>query len=100
PDTPLFLKFPDTAYHKHSPIPSRSGGRSNVFHGNRPMAVAPATPQGASAVPSLSVSGQGNIPGWFGFFAAYPSSASLARARDAAVSRSCAIECLAGVTKL
>src|SRR5262249_42710075 len=64
PDTPLFLKLPDTAYQRHSPAPSRIGGRPSVRHGKRPMAVAPSAPQGASADPSLSVSGHGSTPGW------------------------------------
>src|SRR5262245_60324426 len=70
PEAPLFLKLPETAYHRHSPMPSRRGGTPSVRHGKRPMAVTPVAPQGASADPSLSASGQGSTPGWLTFAAA------------------------------
>src|SRR5215831_5439636 len=85
PDTPLFLKLPETAYHRHSPMPSRRGGSPSVRHGNRPMAVVPSAPHGASAEPSLSLSGHGSTPGWLAFAAAYPMRADRASARAADV---------------
>src|SRR5262245_10615805 len=70
PDAPLFLKFAETAYHRHSPYPSRRSGSPNVRQGRRPIAVTPSAPQGLSAEPSSSVSGQGRTPGLLGSLAA------------------------------
>src|SRR5258708_22037748 len=84
-ERPLFLKLAETAYHRHSPEPSRRSGKPNVFQGSLPIAVTPVAPQGESARPSLLLSGHGRTPGWFGSFAAYPISASFALASASTV---------------
>ena len=59
----LCLALPATAYHRHSPQPSRRSGRPSVRHGSRPIAATPRAPQAPSGVePVLALSGQGRKP--------------------------------------
>src|SRR3989338_2373193 len=73
----------DSAYHKHSPLPSRKSLIPRVFHGSRP--IIPKLAVHVPLIPVLLVSGHGNTPGMVACPADHPISAALASASAAAV---------------